>query len=256
MANKLLSRRAEVTFTTFLPEKGSFPLRAKLVHSGLPIRSKILKADPLKSYKYFGLDPDIFTVLVTGGSRGARCINQVMLEVYQEICHGSAALPKLQVIHLTGVTEHRQFCQDMEHMGINTDDIGKLVIKPYLEEMEYALRVADLVISRAGAATLAEVTALGIPAILIPYPFATADHQYYNARYLERHGAAILIPEKELTPVKLLREIEKLAGDNDLRQKISGQSRRIGRPEAGELIAGILRNAGKKSLCTFTDSET
>jgi len=256
MANKLLSRWAEVTFTTFLPEKGSFPLRAKLVHSGLPIRSKILKADPLKSYKYFGLDPDIFTVLVTGGSRGARCINQVMLEVYQEICHGSAALPKLQVIHLTGVTEHRQFCQDMEHMGINTDDIGKLVIKPYLEEMEYALKVADLVISRAGAATLAEVTALGIPAILIPYPFATADHQYHNARYLERHGAAILIPEKELTPVKLLREIEKLAGDNDLRQKMSGQSRRIGRPEAGELIAGILRNAGKKSLCTFTDSET
>lgn len=256
MANKLLSRWAKVTFTTYLPNKGSFPLRAKLVHSGLPVRSEILKADRLKGFKYFGLDPNTLTVLVTGGSRGARRINQVMLEVYREICQGNAVLPPLQVIHLTGTTEYDQVCQKMVRMGINTHNIGKLVIKPYLKEMEYALRAADLVISRAGAATLAEVTALGVPAILIPYPFATGDHQYHNARYLECQGAAVLIPEDKLTPAKLLGEMEKLAGDYNLRQKMSGQSRQIGRPEAGELIAGILLNTGKKSLCTSTANKT
>lgn len=256
MANKLLSRWAEVTFTTFLPDKGSFPSKAKLVHSGLPVRSKILKADPVQGYRYFGLDADTFTVLVTGGSRGARRINQVMLEVYREIGKGKAVLPPLQVIHLTGATEHQDFCQEIVQMGIYPDSIGKLIIKPYLEEMEYALVIADLVISRAGAATLAEVTALGVPAILIPYPFATADHQYHNARYLKSQGAAVLIQENELTPAALLREMVKLLDDSRLRQEMSERSRGIGRPEAGKLIAGILLNAGKKSLCTSAAGKT
>lgn len=256
MANKLLSRWAKITFTTFPHDKGSFPSRAKIVHSGLPVRSEILQVDRLQGFRYFGLDPETFTVLVTGGSRGARRINQVMLEVYRKISLGNSVLSQLQVIHLTGSAEYRKFCQEMERMGLNTDKIGKLVIKPYLHEMEYALKVADLVISRAGAATLAEITALGIPAILIPYPFATGDHQYHNARYLESQGAAVLIPEKELTPAGLLKEIEKLAGDKNLREKMSRQSLRIGRPEAGELIVRTLLNVGKKSLCTSTASKT
>ncbi|HHV35544.1 MAG TPA: undecaprenyldiphospho-muramoylpentapeptide beta-N-acetylglucosaminyltransferase [Syntrophomonadaceae bacterium] len=256
MANKLLSRWAEVTFTTFQTDKEFFPSRAKLVHSGLPIRGKILNADRMEGFRYFGLEPDAVTVLVTGGSRGARRINQVMLEVYREICQGNIALSPLQVIHLTGAKEYQRYCQEMEHMGIYSHDIGKLIIKPYLEEMEYALAIADLVISRAGAATLAEVTALGIPGILIPYPFATGDHQYHNARYLESQDAAVLIPEEELTPVCLLREMVRLVDDSRLRQKMSEKSRQIGRPEAGELIAGILLNVGKKSLCTSTAGNT
>jgi UDP-N-acetylglucosamine--N-acetylmuramyl-(pentapeptide) pyrophosphoryl-undecaprenol N-acetylglucosamine transferase len=256
MANKLLSRWAEVTFTTFNTDKGSFPLKAKLIHSGLPVRSEILKSDRREGLKYFGFKPNEFTLLVTGGSRGARRINLVMLEIYRQICQGKTKLAPMQVINITGANEYRQFCQDMVCMGINTDDIGKLVIKPYLEEMEYALNAADLVISRAGAATLAEVTALGIPAILIPYPFATGNHQYHNASYLESRGAATLIPEKELTSEVLLGEMEKLADDSTLRQKMSEQSRSIGALQAGELIASVLIDAGKKSHRTSWAGKT
>lgn len=256
MANKLLSRWAEVTFTTFQTDKGSFSDRAKLVHAGLPVRSEILKSDRSKGLQYFGFNPDIFTVLVTGGSRGARRINQVMLEVYHRICQGNTKLEPMQVIHLTGSNEYQSFCHNMDGMGINDHNIGKLVIKPYLEEMDCALNIADLVISRAGAATLAEVTAIGIPAILIPYPFATGDHQYHNASYLESRGAAILISEKKLTCDVLLGEMEKLAGDFSLRQKMAEHSRGIGCPKAGELIAGVLLDVGKKSHRTSRRDKT
>ena len=249
MANKLLSRWAEVTFTTFPVDKGSFPAKANLIHSGLPVRREILNVDRQEGLRYFGFGPGILTLLVTGGSRGARTLNQVMLEIYQKIYSSKAALPRLQILHLTGSAEHDRFCQDMDKLGIDTATTGKLVIKPYLEEMEYGLAAADMVISRAGAATLAEITARGIPAVLIPYPFATGDHQLHNARFLERQGAAHLITEKELTPGSLLGEIEMLAGDSNLRQELADRSRGIGRPEAGNLIAGVLLKTGKKSLC-------
>jgi UDP-N-acetylglucosamine--N-acetylmuramyl-(pentapeptide) pyrophosphoryl-undecaprenol N-acetylglucosamine transferase len=256
MANKLLSRWAKVTFTTFPHDKGTFPLRAKLVHSGLPVRKKILQTDRVSGLKYFGLDPNLFTLLVTGGSRGARRLNQVMLEAYQRLFLGNSSLVQLQVIHLTGAAEYRPLCQQMDQMGINADKIGKIVIKPYLQEMEYALQAADLVICRAGAATLAEITALGLPGILIPYPFATGDHQYHNARYLERQGAAVLINEQELTPARLLAEIERLTGNRESLQEMSRRSLRIGRPQAGELIAHTLLDVAKKSLCTSKSSKT
>ncbi len=246
MANKLLSRWAKATFTTFLPEQDSFPSGAKMIHAGLPIRKGILKTNSSDAFRYFGFNRGKDTLLVTGGSRGARRINQVMLDIYHKISLGKAMLPQLQIIHLTGTAEYGSFCQAMDHVGINTGKIGKIVVKPYLDKMEYALSIADLVIGRAGAATLAEITALGIPAILIPYPFAAADHQYYNALDLERNGAAVVIVEQDLTSIELLKEIEKIINDRDLHSRMSILSKELGRPEAVDLIADILCNSCNK----------
>lgn len=245
MANKLLGRWARATFTTFPVPKGAFPKKTTLIHSGLPVRKEVLAAERTEGLRYFGLDGDAFTLLVTGGSRGARRLNQVMLEVYREIAAGKTSLNGIQVIHLTGKGEYQACCQSMADMGINSAKVGKLVIKPYLEEMEYALAAADLVVSRAGAATLAEITARGIPAILVPYPFATGDHQYHNARSLEEQGAAVLIKESELTPIRLLEEITKIAGDPSVQRSFAEQSLRLGRPDAGEVIVAALLQAAK-----------
>ena len=131
--------------------------------------------------------------------------------------------------------------------GINEEKIGKIVIRPYLEEMEYGLAAADIMISRAGAATIAELTALGIPAILIPYPYAAGNHQYHNALYLAREQAAVLIPETDLTPEHLLEQMEQLLGDDSLRMAIGQAARRFGRPQAGEIITRTILRSGKRS---------
>lgn len=245
IANRLLARWARATFTTFPLQEETFPVKANLIHSGLPVRKEVINVERRDGLSYFGFDKDSFTLLVTGGSRGARRINKVMQEIYLRICTGRTSLPRLQVIHLTGRDEYAAYCRIMEDKGICGAKIGKLVIKPYLEKMEYALAAADLVVSRAGAATLAEITVRGIPAVLIPYPFATGDHQYHNARHLEEAGAAVLIREQDLTAEKLLREITRIVGDSLLRRKLAEHSRRLGRPEAGEVIVNALMDVVK-----------
>jgi len=243
LANKFLARWARVVFTTFPPRHNDFPPGAKLVYSGLPIRKEILETERLAGMSYFGLAPGCPTLLVTGGSRGARRINEAMLEIYGMMEREQGVLPFLQIIHITGRDEYARFCQHLKQKGIKAAKFGKLIIKPYLEEMQYGLAAADLIISRAGAATLAEVTARGVPAILIPYPFATGNHQCCNASFLAQKKAAILIPEKELTPACLFHEIRKLIQDPALRKAMGEQARHFGRPEAGEIIARAIMRA-------------
>lgn len=243
MANRLLSRWANTIFLTFPALVDQISGRAKIIHSGLPIRQEILKVAKSAGLNYFHLDPEPLTVLITGGSRGARRINQVMLDVYRMLAETEHR--PLQFIHLTGKTEYDVLCQQMVDKGINEDKVGKIVIKPYLEEMEYGLAAADLLIGRAGAATIAEVTALGIPAILIPYPYAAGNHQYQNALFLTKEQAAVLIPESELTPELLFEQMQQLLGDDTRRESMSQAARRFGRPQAGEIIARAILKTGR-----------
>jgi UDP-N-acetylglucosamine--N-acetylmuramyl-(pentapeptide) pyrophosphoryl-undecaprenol N-acetylglucosamine transferase len=250
LANRLLSRWANTVFLTFPDTGGRLSGRAKIVQSGLPIRQEILKVTRQDARNYFNLAPETLTVLITGGSRGARRINEVMLDVYRILTEASGASGTgrrtLQFIHLAGRVEFDSVCKQMETKGINEDKIGKIVIRPYLEEMEYGLAAADIVISRAGAATIAELTVLGKPAILIPYPYAAGNHQYHNALYLAREQAAILIPEADLTPDHLLEQMERLLGDDLLRETMGQAALRFGKPQAGEIITRRILGSGKK----------
>ncbi|MGB9792173.1 MAG: undecaprenyldiphospho-muramoylpentapeptide beta-N-acetylglucosaminyltransferase [Thermacetogeniaceae bacterium] len=247
LANKLLSRWATAVFVTFPMDKRVFPRYVKVVYSGLPVRKEILLAKREVGLRFFGLKPDLPTVLVTGGSRGARTINQVMAKVYSLI-QRDEGFPRLQIIHISGKSEYHNLCKQLVTQGIKEDKIGRLIVKPYLEEMEYGLAVADLIICRAGAATLAEITARGIPAILIPYPYAAGNHQYYNALLLAKEKAAFLITEEELTPQRLYDTIREVVLNEELRRQMSCRIRRFGRPEAGEIIVRELMKVGKTTL--------
>lgn len=242
LANRLLSRWATAVFTTFPVKERVFPRRVKVIYSGLPVRKEILLAKREDGIRFFGLNPDMLTLLVTGGSRGARAINQVMLGVYSLI-QRDEGFPSLQIIHLTGKDEHDRLCKQLVKQGIKEEKVGRLIIRPYLEEMEYGLAAADLIISRAGAATLAEITVRGIPAILIPYPYATGNHQYHNALLLAQEKAAYLVTEKELTPERLYGAIREIVRNEELRQSLGRRICRFGRPEAGEIIVGELMKA-------------
>lgn len=140
----------------------------------------------------------------------ARSINNAMQYVERELSGRS----DVQVLHATGEVNYEYYMAEMRKAGSLDDNI---MIRPYLHNMPVALAAADLAVFRAGAIGLAELTAKGVPAVLVPYPYATANHQEFNAKAVEAAGAAKVILDKELTGEKLLEEIEKLLiNDNQL----------------------------------------
>ena len=237
ITNKILSRfvdkiavgykETEPYFTKYKPDQ--------IIFTGNPIRPEVMSAARDEGQRALGLQPDKLTLLVVGGSRGARSINNAMFEVYKHF-NGS---PHIQILHVTGQNEYNSIVSKIKQAGIDISGGGNISIEPYLYNMPLALAAADLGIFRAGAVGLAELTARGIPAILIPYPYAAENHQEFNARVLERHGAATMIADKELTGSKLIAAIEKLVKNPAVLSTMAEKSRESGRPQAAEAIARL-----------------
>lgn len=194
--NRLFSRWAETTAVQF--SHARVGLKGEMVEVAMPlIRTSV---DRKSAHAYFGLNPDLPTLLVFGGSQGAAAINRVLCE--------AAALftPPLQIIHITG----RKGDIEQVRRGYALLDLP-VCVKEFEEKMSYAYSAADLAVCRAGALTLSELISYELPAILIPYPFATDDHQRRNAEVMEReiHGARLLL-ESELNPVRLATLLQEL----------------------------------------------
>lgn len=239
LTNRLLAGRVDKTMLTFAAAQQYFPAKAqdKLQVTGLPVRPAILQVTREAGLRFFGLAPEKLTLVSVGGSRGARTINQAMLAV----CRKYAGDPGVQIIHLTGQSGYDEFTAELQAVGINWNNTGNLIIKPYLPEMEFALACADLCVARCGAAFLAEMTVRGIPGILIPYPYAAENHQEHNARDLVDQGAAELILDRDLNGEILLAKVEELLQQKEKRQLMAANSLRAGKPEAMENILKIIR---------------
>ncbi|HWR43274.1 undecaprenyldiphospho-muramoylpentapeptide beta-N-acetylglucosaminyltransferase [Sporomusa sp.] len=237
ITNKILSRfvdkiavgykEAEQYFKKYKPDQ--------IIFTGNPIRPEVMSAARVEGQTALGLEPNKLTLLVVGGSRGARSINNAMFDVYKHF-NGSQ---RIQILHVTGQSEYNSIVGNIKQAGIDISSGGNIIIKPYLYNMPLALAASDLAIFRAGAVGLAELTARGIPAILIPYPYAAENHQEFNARALERHGAATVIADKELTGVKLTNTIENLLENPTMLSGMAEKSRELGRPQAAEAIARL-----------------
>ncbi|CCO08725.1 undecaprenyldiphospho-muramoylpentapeptide beta-N-acetylglucosaminyltransferase [Desulforamulus hydrothermalis] len=228
ITNRILSRFVDLVAVTFEDSRRYFSGKARVKLTGLPIRPEILQARRSEALGSLNLSREKLTLLVFGGSRGARKINQAMIEVIKR--YGNH--PQVQVLHATGQAGYREFLQELSSQSIVLDKYVNIIVKPYLYNMHEALAAADLVVSRAGAATLAELTALGLPAILIPYPYAAENHQEYNARALADRGAAVLIKDAELTGRRLVESIDAVINRPDKRQDMARASQNLGRPEA------------------------
>ncbi|MDR3564944.1 MAG: undecaprenyldiphospho-muramoylpentapeptide beta-N-acetylglucosaminyltransferase [Negativicutes bacterium] len=205
----------------------------KVFVSGNPIRPEVLEATREEGLKVLDLDGGRLTVLIAGGSRGARTINQAMVDVHRHF----AGRKDMQILHVTGQSEYNNIVGLIQQAGIEIEKTGNIIVKPYLYNMPQALAAADLAVFRAGAVGLAELTARGIPAILVPYPFAAENHQEFNARVLEEQGAAVVIRDAELTGAKLVAEIEKLLSSREDLVRMAEASKRLGRPDAAAVIA-------------------
>lgn len=232
LTNRVLARFAGRVAITFADSAKYFPKKEKVRLTGLPVRPEILQADRKTGLAGLGLPEGRFLLLSFGGSRGARTINEAMLEVIRNF----TADRRLHILHVTGREGHAEFLQRCAASGIDLDKHGNVTIKPYLYNMQDALAAADLVVSRAGAATLAELTVLGIPAILIPYPFAAENHQEYNARALEKAGAAQVILDRGLNGAILSAKVAELLAGPDLLAAMAAASKKLGRAGAMEEI--------------------
>ena len=197
-ANMFLAMFADRIAISFPKTRDYFRRHCKkIAYAGNPIRPELTRMDKPEALNFFGLSNDKFTILVMGGSQGSHRIN---LE-FQKTILGISGELGFQVIHLSGSRDY-SFLKP-RYNGLNT----QVRLFDFLKPMHYAYSAADLVISRAGATTISEIIFFGLPAILIPYPYAWA-HQFANARILEENGCAVIIRDEELSTGRLKSGIE------------------------------------------------
>ena len=238
LANRLLSRHVSGVLLTYIEASKHFPsgVRNKLHITGLPIRPAIMSVNRDEGLRHFGFSVDKPVLLVVGGSRGAGSINSAMLDVYRNV----KLCSKLQLIHLVGAVGYEAYVRELRKAGIDMGKCGNINVMPYLHEMEYALACADLCVARAGAAFLSEMTAKGVPGILIPYPLAAENHQEYNARTLVDTGAAEMILDRDLNGEKLLESVQNILYNEKRRKQMAQNSMKAGKPEAIEKIIRVI----------------
>ncbi|KQL54718.1 UDP-diphospho-muramoylpentapeptide beta-N-acetylglucosaminyltransferase [Heyndrickxia shackletonii] len=235
LTNKFLSRYVNKVATCF-EDAGEFFPKEKVVLTGNPRASEVIgesKPDILKKY---GLQPNKSTVLIFGGSRGARPINEAVIRNLAQFSQKS-----YQVLYVTGDVHFSEVEKEVSLIG-RSDNIS---VVPFIHDMPEVLRAVDLVVSRAGATTLAELTALGLPSILIPSPYVTNNHQEKNARALTKTCAATLVLENELSGPKLLQEIDGILLNIDNRNKMKDAAKKLGIPDASNRLFKVMKELAK-----------
>ena len=241
VTNTILSRFVKCVALGYEEAADRFKRKDILVYTGNPVRKDILTGTRDHGRALLGLDPDKITLLVAGGSRGARSINNAMIEVHRYFRDSR----DIQILHVTGDHEYDRVVGQLEGIdGKGRYGEGSHII-PYLHHMPEALAAADLAVYRAGAVGLAELTVRGLPAILIPYPYAAEDHQRYNAQALVMCGAAKMILDKMLTGRELLEEIVHLKNDPEALKRMARASKSKGRPQAAHDIAELALSIAK-----------
>jgi UDP-N-acetylglucosamine--N-acetylmuramyl-(pentapeptide) pyrophosphoryl-undecaprenol N-acetylglucosamine transferase len=224
-ANKLTARMVRAVLLGFKECAPFFP-RARTEVTGTPVRTELQRLDAGEARQRLGLQPDLLTLLVMGGSQGASGINQAMIKSLPAL----RDLP-LQVIHLAGARDERLVADNYRRENIPA------FVAPFHHRMEEAYSAADFAVARSGAASLAELAFYNLPAILIPFPYAADDHQSRNAEIFVKAGAAILLHESELTGDLLARTIKELGGDVPKLRQMSEKCAQLAPGDAAGLIA-------------------
>ncbi|WP_018664076.1 undecaprenyldiphospho-muramoylpentapeptide beta-N-acetylglucosaminyltransferase [Heyndrickxia acidiproducens] len=232
LTNKFLSRYVNKVAICFDSAREFFDEK-KVVLTGNPRASEVLGKSNRQVLQTFGLKEQLPTVLIFGGSRGARPINEAVVKSFTRF-----AQKNYQVIYVTGDVHYEAVEKEIALVG----EKENVKVVPFIHNMPEVLRAVDLVVSRAGATTLAELTALGIPSILIPSPYVTNNHQEKNARALSEKGAAFMLLEKDLSSTKLIEMIDRILLDKDQMIKMRIASRKLGIPDASGRLYEVMEN--------------
>jgi len=220
-ANKMVGRRVSAGAVHFEETKQYFR-NAHVV--GVPVRPEFFNVPAASPHH-------LPTLLVFGGSQGAHAINQAAIEAIPEV---QRQLPTLRMIHQTGERDYNQVQAAYSRAGVSAE------VSAFIDNMPTAFAQADLLLCRSGASTVAEIAAAGKPAIFVPFPRAADDHQRRNAEAIAAAGAAILIPESELTPQKLAQTVAELLSDPESLKQMGDKARALGHKDAAGQVAEMV----------------
>lgn len=234
VTNKFLARyvtKIAVCFEEAQAEFSKYP--EKVNYTGNPRAQEVVGAKPSAILQDYGLAVDQPTVLIFGGSRGARILNEAFLEALPELKNKN-----YQVLFATGDIHYESIKNLAE---IQLKDNQSISVVPYIENMPEVFANVELVVSRSGATTLAELTALGLPSILVPSPYVTNDHQTRNAESLTKRGAAKMIPEKQLSGERLIESVDDLMLNEELRKEMANAAKKLGLPTAADDLIQMIK---------------
>lgn len=238
LANRVAGRWAERIAVTVPGSADRFARPERCAVTGNPVRDEVLHLDRDARRRAarieFGLDPDTTTLLVFGGSQGARSLNQAIVDA-----HTRWSTDQLQILHAAGRRQFSETAAAWEQARAGADGPRSKVVD-FIDSMADAYAAADVVVCRAGATSIAELSVLGMPSVLVPYPYATGDHQRHNAEALQRAGAAELVADDELDGQRLVDVVEPLLTDPQRHRAVAEAARAFGRPDAARNVASLL----------------
>ena len=223
LANRIIGKFVDRIFISF-PQSKRYFSRGKCMLSGNPVRKELLDLIRLPEKK----DDVRKTLLVLGGSLGAHKVNILVVEALERV--KVKLLDTFRVIHQTGKDDEKKVSQEYSRIGLDAE------VAAFFDDMAYVYKEADVIISRAGATTLAEMTVLAKPMILIPYPYAADDHQRKNGQFLVEEGAARMFVQDDLDPKELAEEIMEIFSNGEKRKRMVEAARRVGKPDAVDVI--------------------
>ncbi|HLH04142.1 MAG TPA: undecaprenyldiphospho-muramoylpentapeptide beta-N-acetylglucosaminyltransferase [Bryobacteraceae bacterium] len=227
-ANRWVGRGVYRALVGFEETARFFPQgRAEVI--GLPVRAEFFRVQRKAA--------SVFTVLITGGSRGARTLNRAARESWGMF---REAKSPIRIVHQTGTAEHAALASEFAQTGLQ----GEVV--PFLNDMPKAFAEADLVIARAGASTIGELAAAGMPSVLVPFPFAADDHQRKNAEAVANAGGARMVLDQEFAGRELFEQVEDLRARPAALEEMRERVRRFARPGAAERAAQVLEEAAER----------
>jgi UDP-N-acetylglucosamine--N-acetylmuramyl-(pentapeptide) pyrophosphoryl-undecaprenol N-acetylglucosamine transferase len=236
-ANRWLARFVDQAFVGF--PSAALRLRAReITVTGTPVRPEFRPGDTAARRAALGFDPARPVVLVTGGSQGARAVNEMILAALPLLVRRA---PHWQWLHLTGPNDLEKVRQTCARLGVNAR------VFAFLAEMHLALGAATAAVSRAGASSLAELAALQLPALLVPYPFAADNHQLHNARAFAKTGAAWLLEQRHATPEQVADQLWELVENAGARGRMQSALAQWHAPNAAEQIAQVILKACARS---------
>ncbi len=227
-ATKLASLFARRIFLGFEDAKKHLWRGKNAIHSGNPVKLSLSSKGKRALRKELGINPELKTVFLTGGSQGAAPLNEAMFELVKQFGIPGDA----QLLWQCGKKEYKALAEEIGSLS------QRISLHPFIDDMAIAYGASDLVICRAGALTLAEIAVAGLPAVLIPFPHAAADHQRKNARSFTHSGSAVMIDQNDLTPALLCATIRDLLDNPKRLIKMSEKVRQLGKPNAAKQIAG------------------
>ena len=243
LANKTLAPHARYVCVSLPQARAAFEGRVRgedaIVLTGNPVRRSVLSASREAGRAAFSIPEDATMLLVFGGSLGAAHVNEAIARLKERLL----ANPGLYVVHSTGKELYEDVVSSLALTGAERE---RWQVVPYISNMGEALAAADLVVSRAGASSIAEIAALAVPSVLVPYPLATGDHQTTNAHYLVDAGAADLFADDAIDGDEFADDLLDLVGDAERRERMRACARGLGQDQAAVKLADMVERAAAR----------